>query len=96
MTSRPLKLTNEAIKDVGRVLASIGTYNMAAASGLRGVFLKAVSHLKAFPMLGRVGVARRTRQLVIHKNYRLIYQVEDDYVEVVALHHVRRQSPFGA
>lgn len=44
-------------------------------------------------MLGRPGKIPGTRELIPHENYRLVYEVQDDTVWVLALIHTARQWP---
>ncbi len=57
------------------------------------LFSAAAGRLPALPKLGRPGKIAGTRELIPHGNYRLVYEIEDETVWVLALVHTRRQWP---
>lgn len=45
------------------------------------------------PETGRPGAVPDTRELAVHPNYRLIYDVAGEDIRILAIVHVRRQWP---
>jgi addiction module RelE/StbE family toxin len=54
---------------------------------------KNAEHLLEHPALGRIGRVKGTRELVLHPNYILIYDVAGDSVRVLRVVHAARQWP---
>ena len=50
-------------------------------------------HLVRHPQLGRPGRVEHTRELVVHRNYILVYDVAGDLVRVLRVLHAARQWP---
>lgn len=71
----------------------ISTDNPMAAVKMDKVFSEAAAKLARFPNIGRTGKIPGTRELIPHDNYRLVYQIEEDTVWVLALVNVARQWP---
>ncbi len=67
--------------------------NPRAATGMDELFSDAVARLAVHPMLGRPGKIPGTRELIPHENYRLVYEVDDQTVWVLALVHAARHWP---
>ncbi len=57
------------------------------------LFSDAAAALSELPMRGRAGKIPGTRELVPHESYRLVYEIEDETVWVLALVHTARQWP---
>jgi addiction module RelE/StbE family toxin len=51
------------------------------------------ARLATHPMLGRPGKIPGTRELIPHENYRLVYEVDEQMVWILALVHVARHWP---
>jgi toxin ParE1/3/4 len=64
-----------------------------AAVHMDELFSAAASTLAVFPQKGRLGTVAGTHELIIHENYRVIYQPESDAVWILALVHVARMWP---
>ena len=57
------------------------------------LFSKSAMSLANQPMLGHTGKIHGTRELIPHENYRLVYEVVDQTVWILALVHVARIWP---
>lgn len=57
------------------------------------MFSEKALRLLDHPMLGRLGRMTGTRELVVHANYILVYDVKGDQVRVLRLLHAARQWP---
>ena len=67
--------------------------NPAAATRLDEIFADVVATLADHPHLGRAGQVPGTRELFPHESYRLVYEVVEQRVWVLALVHTSRQWP---
>jgi plasmid stabilization system protein ParE len=56
-------------------------------------FSIAAANLMNLPNRGRIGIIPGTRELFPHESYRLVYQIDDDTVWLLAIVHVARQWP---
>lgn len=84
-----------AVADRREIRDYIVRDNAAAAIALDRVFAAKAQHLLDHPCLGCVGRVPDTRELVVHPNYLLIYDVTGELVRVLRLLHVARQWPPG-
>lgn len=65
--------------------------NPAAALALDELFSEKASHLIDHPGLGRPGRVAGTRELIVHRNYVLIYDTTGDRVRILRVLHAARQ-----
>jgi plasmid stabilization system protein ParE len=65
----------------------------AAAARLDSLFSEAAAELSDFPHLGKPGCIAGTRELTPHVSYRLVYEIHNDTVWVLALVHTARLWP---
>jgi len=88
--------TVEAIADRIDIYDYIETDNPAAALVLDELFSQAAERLQHHPMLGRAGRVDRTRELIAHENYILVYDIAGDEVRILrVLHAARTWPPIG-
>ncbi len=85
--------TSGAERDRARIFEFIGQDNPLAAIRMDELFAAVANRLAEHPLLGRTGQIPGTRELVAHESYRLVYEVHDDAVWLLALVHTRRQWP---
>jgi len=92
---RMMKLfwTPEAIRDRDEIYDYIEADNPAAALALDELFAEKAGRLVDHPGLGRPGRIKGTRELVVHTNYILIYDVAGDAVRILRVLHAARQWP---
>lgn len=64
-----------------------------AAAEMDELFAAAARRLGEHPLMGRPGRIAGTRELVPHESYRLVYEVKDDAVWILALVHTARMWP---
>lgn len=74
----------------------IAQENPAAALMLDELFTEKAGRLTDHPELGRAGRLAGTRELVVHRNYLLIYDIAHDQVRVLRVLHVARKWPHDA
>jgi len=87
--------TIEAEQDRFEVWGYIAADDIDAAIHMDQLFTAAADRLAEHPMMGAPGRIPGTRELVIHDNHRLVYEVEEDDVRVLALVHAARKWPLG-
>lgn len=85
--TRPSAADRRAIRDY------IAQENPAAALALDELFSEKALLLTKHPGIGRPGRIVGTRELVIQRNYILIYRVIGGVVRVLGLVHAARQWP---
>ena len=64
-----------------------------AAIQIDALFERAIERLSEHPKLGRAGMLAGTRELIPHHSYRLIYEISDDQIWILALLNTARQWP---
>jgi toxin ParE1/3/4 len=85
--------TPEAQRDRTDIRDFIAADSLRAASRLDQLFSDAAHSLSDFPMRGRTGSVAGTRELIPHESYRLVYEILDGTVWVLAVVHTARQWP---
>jgi len=85
--------TPEALDDRRAIYEYIEADNPFAALRLDELFSEKVRHLIAHPRLGRIGRVSGTRELVVHKNYLLVYDITVDSVRVLRVLNAAMQWP---
>jgi len=83
-----------ARRDRGEIREYITRDNPAAALAMDKLFERKAAVLLEHPRLGRRGRVAGTRELVVHQNYILIYDLAgDDLVRMLRVLHGARQWP---
>ena len=91
---RRLFWTPEARQDRSAIYDYIEPVNAPAALALDEMFAKRAGRLVRHPELGRPGRVPNTRELVVHRNYILVYDITDaELVRVLRVLHAARQWP---
>jgi len=67
--------------------------NPAAAARLNALFDHRAESLLDHPQLGRLGRVSGTRELLAHRHYLLIYDVNDTRIRILRVVHTARQWP---
>jgi addiction module RelE/StbE family toxin len=82
-----------AKRDRKDIVAYIWLVNPRAAQRMNARF-RAVARLLAHsPYSGKPGALPGTREFIVHPNYRMVYQIKDETLSVMALVHTARQWP---
>ena len=89
----PLFWTPESVQDREGIYDFIEDDNPVAALEMDEMFSEKALRLLDHPRLGRLGRMTGTRELVVHANYILVYDVKGDQVRVLRLLHAARQWP---
>jgi len=82
-----------AKQDRANIIDYIATNSPHAALKMDQLFSDAVDLLAAHPQMGKIGKISGTREIIPHESYRLVYEIDDDTVWVLALVHTARQWP---
>lgn len=85
--------TRQARDDRADIWSHIVAEDPRAAARMDQLFSDAAASLSEFPLRGRKGAVSRTRELIPHPSYRLVYEVDGDTVWLLALVHTARQWP---
>lgn len=85
--------TPEALSDRRAIYDHIEADNPGAALSLDAQFSAAAHRLTDYPYLGRPGRVAFTRELVVHQNYILIYDITAEKIRVLRVLHVARRWP---
>lgn len=88
-----LAWTRPAVRHRALIRAYISQEDSVAARRLDELILGRAARLREFPELGRPGRVPGTRELVVHPNYVLVYDVAGDLVRILALVHTARNWP---
>ena len=90
---RTIVWRDTARADLADILDFIASDNPDAADRLKVLIESTIDRLAEHPLLYRVGRAPRTREIVVHPNYLVIYRVLPNEVEIVKVLHARRRYP---
>lgn len=82
-----------AEQDRADIIDYIGQDNPLAAIRMDELFAEAAGCLTEHPNLGKAGQIPGTRELIPHESYRLVYEVQDDTVWILALVSTARMWP---
>ena len=85
--------TPDAQQDRADILDYIAADSSRSAIKMDELFSKAAARLEDHPKLGRAGRISGTREVIPHKSYCLVYEIEQETVWVLALVHTARQWP---
>ena len=73
----------------------ISSDDPVAALTMDDLFVERGQNLVEFPHIGRPGMLPDTRELTVHPNYRLVYELVGDDVHILNVVHARRDWPEG-
>ena len=91
-----VKWTRQAAEDVEAIKAYVARDSERYASLLAERLVAAVGRLELFPQSGRVvpEVGDETLREVLYGNYRLVYRLHAESVEVITVYHAARLLRF--
>lgn len=84
---------NSAEQDRADIVDFIAQDNRLAAVPIDNLFAAATKRPGEHPLMDRSGQIAGTRELIPHERYRLVYEVKDDAVLILALVHTARMWP---
>jgi len=82
-----------ALKDREVIFDYITQDNPQVAIRIDELFSEAATKLANFPMLGHMGTIHGTREWIVHESYRMVYEVGDQSLRILAIVHTARQWP---
>ena len=85
--------TPEAQQDRADIWDAIASDNLRAAARLDALFSDAAATLTEHAKLGKPGIITGTHELIPHESYRLVYEITQETVWILALIHTARQWP---
>ena len=88
-----VRWTPEAERDRAAIMDYIADDNPRAALKMDELFGASAARLAEHSKLGRPGRIAGTRELLPHESYRLVYEIDDDVVWILALVHTARRWP---
>lgn len=83
----------KASVDLATIIEYIAERNDVAASRLQDNIECATSQLPQHPYLYRPGRVPRTREIVVHPNYVVVYRSLPNVIEIVSVLHSRQRYP---
>ena len=87
--------SDDAIQERNDIFAFISADNPVAAVAIDQILSERARNLLEFPNIGRPGILPDTRELTVHPNYRLVYELVGDDVHILNVVHARRDWPEG-
>ena len=85
--------TPEALQDRIDIWDYIAADNPSAAARMDVVFSNSALRLAEHPQMGRSGKTAGTREWVVHASYRMVYEIMNESVWILALVHTSRLWP---
>ena len=89
----PVVWSSEALDDLEGIVDYISLRNPAAADRIQALVENAVERMPAHPYIHRPGRVFGTREAIVHPNYIVIYKVESEVIDIVAVLHARQNYP---
>jgi toxin ParE1/3/4 len=85
---------NRALRDLDEAEAYIAQDDPQAAAGMILRIVRAASHLKEQPGIGRTGRVPGTKELIVPNTPFIVpYRVKDDTVQILRVYHSSRKWP---
>jgi len=88
-----VRWSEEATTDLVEIIDYIEQRNAVAAQSLLAAIVQSAENLPRMPYLFRLGRVAGTREIVVHPNYIVVYQVGDEAIDVLRILHSRQQYP---
>lgn len=85
--------TSLAQQDRVEIWDYIAADNPHTAVRMDKLFSNSAAKLAKHPLLGQEGRIPGTRDLIVHKSYRLVYEINGETIWILALVHTSRQWP---
>lgn len=88
-----LRWSDEATTDLVEIIDYIEQRNAGAAQSLLAAIVQSAENLPHMPYVFRLGRVVGTREIVVHPNYIVVYQVGDEAIDVLRILHSRQHYP---
>ena len=79
--------------DLMSIVEYIAKDNLDAAQRVFNDIRNKTEHLRDFPQMGRVGRITGTRELVVLGNYIIVYQQQQETIQILRVMHSAQQFP---
>ena len=83
----------QALADLNRIVDRIAEENPFAARRVARDLVRAGDSLAAFPRRARQGRIPNTRELVLIQPYVIVFEINDDRVEILRIWHAAQDRP---
>jgi addiction module RelE/StbE family toxin len=88
-----VRWSEEATADLVDIIDFIEQRNAVAAQSLHASIVQSAQNLPQMPYMFRLGRVAGTREIVVHPNYIVVYQVGGDAIDILRILHSRQQYP---
>lgn len=88
-----VKWTRTALANLASITSRIEADKPERAKSFVQEIRTKTNVLATWPNIGREGRVAGTRELVVHKNYIVIYRLNQGNIEILRVHHATRQWP---
>jgi toxin ParE1/3/4 len=88
-----LRWSLDAMRHRAEIWRYIATDNRAAADEIEQRFEQVATLLLETPKIGKPGRVSRTREFIVHENYRLIYEIKGGIIFIITVIHAARLWP---
>ncbi|MBS3651157.1 type II toxin-antitoxin system RelE/ParE family toxin [Pseudaminobacter sp. 19-2017] len=88
-----VRWSTAANRHLDEIVEYIAFDSPAAALRMDDLLRDAARRLADFPNLGKPGAIAGTRELIPHRSYRIVYEIDDDLVRILAVVHTSRLWP---
>lgn len=91
---KQLRYTRQALSDVESLYEFIAQDDPAAAQQVLNRIETMVEHLPQHPEIGRAGRVADTRELIVPDTpFIVAYQIQPDFIDILAIVHTSRKWP---
>jgi len=89
-----VRWTARAADDLAHIVDYIRKDNPAVALRVARTIYQDIAELRAYPRMGRIGLAENTRELIFSPwPYIAVYEVIGDHVQVLRIRHTAQDWP---
>ena len=85
--------TKHAHINLNDIVSYIANDNPEYAILVHDNIYKAIEHLSVFPLIGRIGKVKGTRELVSCYPYIIIYKIKSEHIEILRIIHGAQRYP---
>ncbi|WP_207212420.1 type II toxin-antitoxin system RelE/ParE family toxin [Sphingobium cupriresistens] len=89
----PLVWLEEALDDLESIIDFIEVQNPSAAERIGRAIRDTAAQLPYHPYMHRSGRVPGTREALVTPNYLIVYRIDIDSIDILAIRHTRQQYP---